>query len=241
MTVALWDWAKAAYGRPGVAEACLELQDRHGQSVPLLLWAGWAGPVSAGLLERAVEVARAWETVAVAPLREVRRAIREPAPLIADAAREAAREQVQAAELQAERALLESLGALVDEPGPGLRPLQALLAAAHAWSEAPPGAELARLAALLDHPHEAPRAAEPIRWRPPNLEDDAELEEVERQMRARLALLSQEHADLDAAAQALAAQALPDLLVIGRLKRKKLALKDEIARIRDQLTPDIIA
>ncbi|MDP3173078.1 MAG: DUF465 domain-containing protein [Phenylobacterium sp.] len=51
----------------------------------------------------------------------------------------------------------------------------------------------------------------------------------------------QEHADLDAAAQSLSAIPLPDLLVIGRLKRKKLALKDEIARIQDQLTPDIIA
>ena len=31
------------------------------------------------------------------------------------------------------------------------------------------------------------------------------------------------------------------LIVIGRLKRKKLALKDEIARIEDFLNPDIIA
>ena len=34
---------------------------------------------------------------------------------------------------------------------------------------------------------------------------------------------------------------MPDMLVIGRLKRKKLALKDEIQRIKDQMTPDIIA
>ena len=34
---------------------------------------------------------------------------------------------------------------------------------------------------------------------------------------------------------------MPDMLVIGRLKRKKLALKDDIQRIKDQLTPDIIA
>lgn len=58
---------------------------------------------------------------------------------------------------------------------------------------------------------------------------------------ARLAELRQDHADFDAAVQALAGAAVPDLVVIGRLKRKKLAIKDEIARIEDYLTPDIIA
>jgi hypothetical protein len=60
-------------------------------------------------------------------------------------------------------------------------------------------------------------------------------------LRERLAQLRQDHADLDAAVQAIAASPLPDMLLIGRLKRKKLALKDEIARIEDLLTPDIIA
>ena len=60
-------------------------------------------------------------------------------------------------------------------------------------------------------------------------------------LRERLAELRQDHADLDAAVQAIALSPLPDMLLIGRLKRKKLALKDEIARIEAQLTPDIIA
>ena len=60
-------------------------------------------------------------------------------------------------------------------------------------------------------------------------------------LEARLTELRQDHADLDAAIQALAASPLPDLVVIGRLKRKKLSLKDEIARIEDLLNPDIIA
>lgn len=58
---------------------------------------------------------------------------------------------------------------------------------------------------------------------------------------ARLKDLQQDHADFDAAIQALAATPLPDMMLIGRLKRKKLALKDEIARLEDYLTPDIIA
>lgn len=60
-------------------------------------------------------------------------------------------------------------------------------------------------------------------------------------LRARLGELRQDHADLDAAVQAIALSPLPDMLLIGRLKRKKLALKDEIARIEELLTPDIIA
>lgn len=60
-------------------------------------------------------------------------------------------------------------------------------------------------------------------------------------LEARLWDLRQDHADLDAAIQALSATPLPDLTIIGRLKRKKLAMKDEIARIEDYLNPDLLA
>jgi hypothetical protein len=60
-------------------------------------------------------------------------------------------------------------------------------------------------------------------------------------LEARLAELRQDHADMDAAIQAISLSPLPDMLLIGRLKRKKLLLKDEIVRIEDMLTPDIIA
>jgi hypothetical protein len=59
--------------------------------------------------------------------------------------------------------------------------------------------------------------------------------------RARLASLRIEHQDLDAAVHALEAKAGPDQIQIARLKKKKLALRDEIARLEDALTPDIIA
>lgn len=57
----------------------------------------------------------------------------------------------------------------------------------------------------------------------------------------RLAELQQEHMDLDASIEALAHMPLPDQLMIARLKRKKLLLKEEIVKIRDQVLPDIIA
>jgi hypothetical protein len=60
-------------------------------------------------------------------------------------------------------------------------------------------------------------------------------------LRTRLAELKVEHFDLDAAVEALAAKPQPDQIQIARLKKKKLLLKDMIARIEDQLMPDIIA
>ena len=60
-------------------------------------------------------------------------------------------------------------------------------------------------------------------------------------LEARLKELRQDHADLDAAVHAISATPMPDMLLIARLKRKKLALKDEIARVEDQINPDIIA
>lgn len=63
----------------------------------------------------------------------------------------------------------------------------------------------------------------------------------EETLTAKLTELKQDHADLDAAVQAISLSPLPDMLLIARLKRKKLALKDEIARIEDLLNPDIIA
>lgn len=57
----------------------------------------------------------------------------------------------------------------------------------------------------------------------------------------RLTELQQEHMDLDASIEALSMMPQPDQLMIARLKRKKLLLKEEIVEIRDQVLPDIIA
>ena len=73
------------------------------------------------------------------------------------------------------------------------------------------------------------------------MNDDEGEDEAEAVIRARLAIAQQDHADLYVAVQAIAAAPVPDMMVISRLKRKKLLLKDEIERLKDQLTPDIIA
>jgi len=58
-------------------------------------------------------------------------------------------------------------------------------------------------------------------------------------LRAKLAELTQEHRDLDAAIDAMMDSR--DMLQLTRLKKRKLQLKDQIAKIENQLLPDIIA
>ncbi len=60
-------------------------------------------------------------------------------------------------------------------------------------------------------------------------------------LRVRLAVLRREHGDLDDAIHALQESRRADQLRLGRLKKQKLLLKDQIAVINDELTPDIIA
>ena len=53
--------------------------------------------------------------------------------------------------------------------------------------------------------------------------------------------LKAEHRDLDERIRALSSEPIGDQLEIARLKRRKLMLKDQIQRILDSSTPDIIA
>ena len=123
----LWDWAVGAYDRSDVADACLKLQDSYGQNVPFLLWAAWAHPDEA-TLKRGRQIAKDWDRAVTGPLRAVRRELKGSAP------HEELRADIKAAELKAERALLE-----------------ALTAASTAWGAgaAAPGAALRRLAAAV--------------------------------------------------------------------------------------------
>jgi hypothetical protein len=71
-----------------------------------------------------------------------------------------------------------------------------------------------------------------------NAQNSMKPEEV---LRIKLEVLRREHRDLDEAIAALAASGRGDQLGLRRLKKQKLALKDQIARLEDRLTPDIIA
>ena len=64
---------------------------------------------------------------------------------------------------------------------------------------------------------------------------------TEEVLRVELEFFRQEHSDLDQAITVLSDSAAADRLMIQRLKKKKLQLKDKIKRLEDGLTPDIIA
>ena len=57
----------------------------------------------------------------------------------------------------------------------------------------------------------------------------------------RLALVQEEHRDLDLAIDALRTTPGSDQLLLARLKRRKLRFRDEIAMLQDMRIPDIIA
>ena len=63
----------------------------------------------------------------------------------------------------------------------------------------------------------------------------------ERELRDLLGKLRAEHRDLDDEIVGLETSGRADQLLVKRLKKKKLQLKDQISAVEDQLTPDIIA
>ena len=66
-------------------------------------------------------------------------------------------------------------------------------------------------------------------------------DEERRAIRDSVERLRQEHRDLDAAIEALTLSGAVDQLQVQRLKKRKLALRDRVQRLEDDLTPDIIA
>jgi hypothetical protein len=68
----------------------------------------------------------------------------------------------------------------------------------------------------------------------------AKMDEID-VLRVKLALLKSQHSDLDAAIAALHDRGSTDMLTIKRLKKQKLALKDQIVALEDRIHPDIIA
>lgn len=72
-------------------------------------------------------------------------------------------------------------------------------------------------------------------------DDQPFLSDDEVALHAQAKVLRLEHADLDASIEALSHMPIPDQLLIARLKRKKLLLRDEIVKVESRILPDIIA
>ena len=66
-------------------------------------------------------------------------------------------------------------------------------------------------------------------------------DEERREIEHRIAALEIEHSDLDDIIARLSETPTQDQLQLRRLKKRKLFLKDTLARLRDKLIPDILA
>ncbi|MDX1735201.1 MAG: TIGR02444 family protein [Halioglobus sp.] len=147
-----WDYSLSVYARPGVAAACLALQDDCGLDVNTLLYAAWLASMGLDLSREHLQQVEAavddWRARVVRPLRELRVSLRDFEPAVA------LREELTALELQAERGQQDLMYALYTAYDPGTRPdaLQhnlALVLQCRAGGGSRPEEALRRLLALL--------------------------------------------------------------------------------------------
>lgn len=142
---ALWAFSLAFYARPGVAAACLALQDEAGADVNLSLYLLWCAatrrPLDGAAIAAADRRVADWRASVVEPLRAARRAMK--ADLLAGVATGDLRERVKAIELESERLVQAALFAAAPAPGAIDDPTEAAAAslalyAAHLGRALPP-------------------------------------------------------------------------------------------------------
>ncbi len=112
-----WRFSLRFYRQPGVADACIALQEKSGIDVNLLMFLLWHATQSRALstaevkeLERRIAP---WREMTVVPLRTMRRALKSPGGLVEPAAAEVFRTRVKALELEAERLQQEAMYEIV--------------------------------------------------------------------------------------------------------------------------------
>jgi uncharacterized protein (TIGR02444 family) len=126
----LWEFSLDFYARPGVSTALIELQDRAGLDVNLILFALWHGLSGRGRLDDerlavADQAARAIQTEIVMPLRALRRRLRTDP----DADIQRLREAIKALELDAEKIAQARLAGCAGAPATDGDPVERLAAA----------------------------------------------------------------------------------------------------------------
>ncbi len=111
-----WQFSVKFYAVPGVAQACIDLQDQAGVDVNILFFLLWNATQNRALnREEVAELERdigAWRDMAVVPLRNLRRALKSPPPAMAPQEAEGFRTRIKAVELEAERLQQEAMYSL---------------------------------------------------------------------------------------------------------------------------------
>lgn len=108
-----WHFSLGFYRTPGVADACIRLQDEAGVDVNLLFFLLWNASLRRQFSPADVEAAdrrvAGWRKTAVVPLREIRRALKSAGGPIEPGTAEVFRTKVKGLELEAERLQQEAL------------------------------------------------------------------------------------------------------------------------------------
>lgn len=102
-----WEFSLSVYSKPGVPEACLELQDKHGADVNIVLFMLWVADqrrrLSAEDIGKVAKLIAGWQNEVVTPLRVARRFLKTPAAAWQLEETAALRARIKADELEAER------------------------------------------------------------------------------------------------------------------------------------------
>jgi uncharacterized protein (TIGR02444 family) len=111
-----WRFSLRFYRRPGVADACIALQDGCGVDVNILLLLLWLATarrrVSVAAAQEVCAKAAAWRDDVVVPLRTLRRRLKDGSPLVERGVAELFRTRIKAVELESERLQQEAMFAL---------------------------------------------------------------------------------------------------------------------------------
>jgi len=109
----LWRFSLRFYRQPGVADACIALQDGCGVDVNVLLfflWLATARRIVPPATAKAVCTKVApWQDDVVVPLRALRRRLKDGSPLVERGAAEVLRTKIKAVELESERLQQEAM------------------------------------------------------------------------------------------------------------------------------------
>src|SRR6267142_2872259 len=111
-----WRFSLRFYRRPGVADACIALQDGCGVDVNILLFFLWLAAARRCVPSAAAAAVCArvgpWRDDVVVPLRTLRRRLKDGSSLVERGAAELFRTRIKAIELESERLQQESMYAL---------------------------------------------------------------------------------------------------------------------------------
>jgi uncharacterized protein (TIGR02444 family) len=121
-----WSFSLGYYRGAGVSEACVELQDRCGADVNVVLFLLWMASQKRQFATDQVRIVadkvRPWQMDVIGPIRALRRMLKTDAPLLDKRSAELFRTKIKAIELESERLQQEAMYAMAASLKPDAAP-----------------------------------------------------------------------------------------------------------------------